>query len=426
MKARFSSVEQVNNLREIQALRRLTNHPNIIKLYDVVYDRPSGKLALVFELMDLNIYELIKGRRHYLSDRRVSMYMYMLLKSIDTMHRHGIFHRDIKPENILISGDQLRLADFGSCRGVYSKPPFTEYISTRWYRAPECCLTDGYYNHKMDVWGVGCCMFEVIALYPLFPGTDEADQVAKIHKVLGTPDAELLKRMKKFSKTNHINFDFPACTGSGLAKLLPHASPDCVDLLTKLLCYNPDKRISARSALRHPYFAEWRERDEAEAETTATPRSPRKTGSPTLRKSHSTMSEASAASVRSGPAAKITKPAVNPPSNIKVGGAGAGPGVVPPKGKAPIVQRHRVGMGYKLAASGTGAPTPHAAVNKAPHLPHVPMGAGAAPDKPRAKVRSGGAGVSLPVVNKRAGLEVVASGLDGHMAGSVMNRGYAP
>ena len=78
-------------------------------------------------------------------------------------------------ENILLLDDQIKLADFGSCRGIYSKQPYTEYISTRWYRAPECLLTDGYYGYKMDLWGVGCVLFEVLALFPLFPGNDELD-----------------------------------------------------------------------------------------------------------------------------------------------------------------------------------------------------------------------------------------------------------
>ena len=82
--------------------------------------------------MDMNIYELIRGRRHYLPEGRLKDYMYQLLKSMDHMHRNGIFHRDIKPENILVLDDELKLADFGSCRGIYSKQPYTEYISTRW------------------------------------------------------------------------------------------------------------------------------------------------------------------------------------------------------------------------------------------------------------------------------------------------------
>jgi len=80
----------------------------------------------------MNIYELIRGRRHYLPEGRLKDYMYQLLKSMDHMHRNGIFHRDIKPENILVLDDELKLADFGSCRGIYSKQPYTEYISTRW------------------------------------------------------------------------------------------------------------------------------------------------------------------------------------------------------------------------------------------------------------------------------------------------------
>ena len=262
MKNRFDSIDQVNNLREIQALRRLSPHPNIIKLIEVLYDQPTGRLALVFELMEMNIYELIRGRRHYLAENRVKSYMYALTKAMDHMHRNGIFHRDIKPENILISDETLKLADFGSCRGIYSKQPYTEYISTRWYRAPECLLTDGYYNYKMDIWGVGCVFFEIVSLFPLFPGTNELDQINKIHSVLGTPSQELLEKFRKHSA--HIDFNFPSSEGTGIAKLIPHAPPDAVELMLKILADNPDDRLSARQALRHAYFRELRHSDAAE------------------------------------------------------------------------------------------------------------------------------------------------------------------
>jgi len=268
MKNHFDSLDQVNNLREIQALRRLSPHPGIIKLAEVLYDQPTGRLALVFELMDMNIYELIRGRRHYLPEGRVKGYMYQLLKSMDHMHRNGIFHRDIKPENILITDDELKLADFGSCRGIYSKQPYTEYISTRWYRAPECLLTDGFYNYKMDMWGVGCVFFEVLSLYPLFPGTNELDQVTKIHNILGTPPAETLAKLKKHSNS-HIDFNFPHKEGTPLHKLIPHCSADCVELITKLLAYDPDDRISARQAVKHAYFREFREADKRAAAAAA-------------------------------------------------------------------------------------------------------------------------------------------------------------
>ena len=133
-------------------------------------------------------------------------------------------------ENILLLDDQIKLADFGSCRGIYSKQPYTEYISTRWYRAPECLLTDGYYGYKMDLWGVGCVLFEVLALFPLFPGNDELDQVIKIHNIMGSPSKELLEKFQKYA--THMEFNFPyVAEGTGIPKLMAHVSPDAVDLI---------------------------------------------------------------------------------------------------------------------------------------------------------------------------------------------------
>ncbi|XP_041489397.1 MAPK/MAK/MRK overlapping kinase isoform X6 [Microtus oregoni] len=213
MKQHFESIEQVNNLREIQALRRLNPHPNILTLHEVVFDRKSGSLALICELMDMNIYELIRGRRHPLSEKKIMHYMYQLCKSLDHMHRNGIFHRDVKPENILVKQDVLKLGDFGSCRSVYSKQPYTEYISTRWYRAPECLLTDGFYTYKMDLWSAGCVFYEIASLQPLFPGVNELDQISKIHDVIGTPCQKTLTKFKQAAETqtlaNHRRAFFP-------------------------------------------------------------------------------------------------------------------------------------------------------------------------------------------------------------------------
>ncbi|KAG1687047.1 hypothetical protein DVH05_005668 [Phytophthora capsici] len=263
MKNHFESIDQVNNLREIQALRRLSPHQHIVKLEEVLYDQPSGRLALVFELMDNNLYEMIRGRRHYLKPDLVQSLMYQLVKSLDHMHNKGIFHRDIKPENILVEdSSKLKLADFGSCRGIYSKQPYTEYISTRWYRAPECLLTDGYYGPEMDMWGVGCVFFEITSLYPLFPGSNELDQIHRIHKILGTPTPEVLEIFKRKGAA-HIDFNFPKEEGTSIAKLIPHASAAAIDLIHKMLAYDPSKRMNAREALRHEYFKEIRELEEA-------------------------------------------------------------------------------------------------------------------------------------------------------------------
>eukprot|EP00002_Diphylleia_rotans_P039135 TRINITY_DN9006_c0_g1_i18.p1 TRINITY_DN9006_c0_g1~~TRINITY_DN9006_c0_g1_i18.p1 ORF type:complete len:475 (-),score=107.35 TRINITY_DN9006_c0_g1_i18:442-1791(-) len=257
MKNQFESMEQVNNLREIQALKRLSPHPHIVRLVEYIYDKSSCKLGLVFELMDMNLYETIRGRRQYLSEKKLKWYMYQLIVALDHMHQNGIFHRDIKPENILVKDDHLKLADFGSCRGVYSKQPYTEYISTRWYRAPECLLTDGYYSAKMDIWGMGCVFFEITSLYPLFPGSNELDQIHKIHAIMGTPPQELLAKFRRFSQ--HVTITFPPVEGTGLDSLLPHASSDALDLMKKMLIYNPDDRVTTRQCLRHPYFKEFRD-----------------------------------------------------------------------------------------------------------------------------------------------------------------------
>ena len=204
--------------------------------------------------MEMNLYEAIKDRRVLLPEKKCKLWMYQILKALDHMHRNGIFHRDIKPENILISDDNVKLADLGSCKGIYSKPPFTEYISTRWYRSPECLLTDGYYNYKMDIWGLGCVFFEILTLFPLFPGDDEIDQVNKIHTIIGSPPQELFDKLIKKSSRSDIHYEQKK--GVGIKRFLNRVSDNCVDLITKMLIYDPDKRYTASQCLSHPYFSD--------------------------------------------------------------------------------------------------------------------------------------------------------------------------
>ncbi|KAA0155637.1 hypothetical protein FNF29_01554 [Cafeteria roenbergensis] len=350
MKQTFVSLDQVNNLREIQAIRRLSPHPNIIRLYEVLYDHPSGRLALVFELMHCNLYELIKGKRQYLPEATVKTLVYQLLRSIDHMHRNGIFHRDIKPENVLLTNDDtVKLADFGSCRGIYSKQPYTEYISTRWYRAPECLLTDGYYGYKMDIWGIGCVIFELLALFPLFPGKDEADQVRKVHDILGTPHPEVLRKFRK--QGSHADLNFPPQHGSGIKRLLPHCSPQAVDLIQQMLAYDPEERITARSAMRHPWFADLRAEEKRKREL-------RKAASSSSGTPHGTSDDHAAATAGS----KADSPTT---SRREQSGEGMPP-TVPTEltpahgtaGDAPESKSHSSVPGLSMASSGSSTKAP--------------------------------------------------------------------
>ncbi len=208
----------------------------------------------------MNLYEAIEGRKKYLPEKKAKFWIYQTLKALDFMHKNGIFHRDIKPENILLLKNKVKLADLGSCKGMYSKPPFTEYISTRWYRSPECLLTDGYYNYKMDIWGLGCVFYEILTLEPLFPGDDEIDQVNKINYILGSPPNELFEKFVKNS-AHRNEFNFEHQKGVGINRYLTHVSKDAIDLINKMLIYDPDMRPTARECLNHECFKEFLEYD---------------------------------------------------------------------------------------------------------------------------------------------------------------------
>jgi len=111
----------------------------------------------------------------------------------------------------------------------------------------------------MDIWGVGCVFFEMLSLFPLFPGTNEKDQVHKIHNILGTPHREILDRFQKYA--SHMDFNFPNAVGTGINQLIPHVTPECQELISRLLTYNPDERMTARQAINSSYFKELRAQD---------------------------------------------------------------------------------------------------------------------------------------------------------------------
>lgn len=184
MKKKFYSWEECMALREIKSLRKL-NHAQIVKLKEVI--RVNDDLYFVFEYMEKNIYELMKDRTSPFPEHQIKSIMYQTLLGLKYMHKHGFFHRDMKPENLLVKGDLVKIADFGLAREIRSRPPFTDYVSTRWYRAPENLLRSVNYNSPVDIFATAAIMAELYLLRPLFPGNNETDQIYKICAVLGSP-----------------------------------------------------------------------------------------------------------------------------------------------------------------------------------------------------------------------------------------------
>jgi renal tumor antigen len=261
LKKRYSSIEEVQRLPELLSLQHLQGHPHVIELVDMIYDNKNGFAAMVFELMDCNLYELGQERKRPFDERTALILSCQLLSAVAFMHSKNMFHRDIKPENCMINRDTmlLKLADFGSTRGVANAAPYTEYVATRWYRAPECILTSGSYGPEVDEWAVGCMIYELLTSRPLFPGKHEVDQISRIHAVLGTPSGDVLAQFSRNPNTQ-ISLKFPERGPTDFHKLLPRRiSEPVIDLMLKLLVYNPQDRISAGDALQHPAFAEIRD-----------------------------------------------------------------------------------------------------------------------------------------------------------------------
>ncbi|XP_030411453.1 serine/threonine-protein kinase ICK isoform X1 [Gopherus evgoodei] len=250
MKRKFYSWEECMNLREVKSLKKL-NHANIVKLKEVI--RENDHLYFVFEYMKENLYQLMKERNKLFPESTIRNIMYQILQGLAFIHKHGFFHRDLKPENLLCMGPELvKIADFGLAREIRSRPPYTDYVSTRWYRAPEVLLRSTSYSSPIDIWAVGCIMAEVYTLRPLFPGASEIDTIFKICQVLGTPKKNDWPEGYQLAGT--MNFRWPQCVPNNLKTLIPNAGSEAVQLMRDMLQWDPKKRPTASQALRYPYF----------------------------------------------------------------------------------------------------------------------------------------------------------------------------
>lgn len=278
---------------ELESLRSIPPHENVIPLYDCFLLPSSKELYFVFECMEGNLYQLIKSRKgRPLAGGLVSSIFAQTCKGLAHIHDSGYFHRDMKPENLLVTTTGIaeytnfsplvppgspperdviviiKLADFGLARQIKSKPPYTEYVATRWYRAPEILLQSTDYNAPVDLWAVGTIMAEVVNLKPLFPGTNGPDQLLRICQILGDPSDAYgfdshgrpvgggkWSRGLKMAKQNGISF--PKIQPQDFFSLFDQSVPQSlVECIYALLRYDPEARLTAHGCLNHAYFVE--------------------------------------------------------------------------------------------------------------------------------------------------------------------------
>ncbi|XP_057499291.1 mitogen-activated protein kinase 7-like [Actinidia eriantha] len=250
-------IDALRTLRELKLLRHI-QHENVIALKDVMM--PSHVMSfkdvyLVYELMDTDLHHIIKSSQP-LSNDHCKYFIFQLLRGLKYLHSANVLHRDLKPGNLLINSNcELKICDFGLARTGRDNGQFmTEYVVTRWYRAPELLLCCDNYGTSIDVWSVGCIFAEILGRKPIFPGTECLNQLKLIINILGSQreaDLEFIDNTKarRFIKS------LPYSRGIHFSSMYPHADHLAIDLLQRMLIFDPSKRITVTEALHHPYMS---------------------------------------------------------------------------------------------------------------------------------------------------------------------------
>jgi mitogen-activated protein kinase 7 len=255
-------------LRELKLLRHFNGHENITSIIDIEIPEVSSfnEIYLVQELMEADLHQIIRSEQP-LTDAHFQYFIYQICRGLKYVHSANVLHRDLKPGNLLVNADcELKICDFGLARG-YSQTPdsqigfMTEYVATRWYRAPEIMLSFKSYTKAIDMWSVGCIFAELLSGKPLFKGRDYVDQLNQILSILGTPDDETLRRIGSERAQMYIR-SLPRMQKVPFSQLFPKANPVALDLLEKLLKFDPAVRITVEEALAHPYLEAYHDEDD--------------------------------------------------------------------------------------------------------------------------------------------------------------------
>ncbi|XP_051151646.1 mitogen-activated protein kinase homolog MMK2-like [Andrographis paniculata] len=249
-------IDAKRTLREIKLLRHL-DHENIIAIKDII--RPPIRdtfkdVYIVYELMDTDLHQIIRSDQA-LTDDHCQYFLYQLLRGLRYVHSAHVLHRDLKPSNLFLNSNcDLKIGDFGLARTTSEMDFMTEYVVTRWYRAPELLLNCSEYTAAIDVWSVGCIFAEIMTREPLFPGKDYVHQLRLITELLGTPDEASLKFLRSENASRYVK-QLPSFPKQNFSARFPSMSPLALDLLGKMLVFDPDQRITVENALCHPYLS---------------------------------------------------------------------------------------------------------------------------------------------------------------------------
>ena len=244
-------------MREIKLLGQLGGHENIVGLVDVMTMPPLTKnfkdIYIVCELMECDLDRIISSSQS-LTDQHAQYFSYQILRGLKYIHSANVLHRDLKPSNLLVNSNcDLVICDFGLARGVSADETLTEYVVTRWYRAPELLTESQYYGPPVDVWSVGCILAEILLRRPLFQGTDYMHQLREIISVLGTPSDESLAFITNNMAKQAIQ-QLPKCHRRPFSEVFQGCNQEAVAVLERMLVFDPRDRCTVDEALAHPYF----------------------------------------------------------------------------------------------------------------------------------------------------------------------------